>query len=93
MNLVSPQQYQALDNYLESVAMYARHLSVFDQYKRTPLADFASWQEANVATAKRLMEAEEAKLKAACGEADFRELFPENLIGNLLANKLSRTAG
>ena len=87
MNSVTPQQYQALERYLEAVAYYARNLHVLDLYKRTPLADLAAWQEDKITTAQRYMQSEEAKLNAVCG-VSYRELFPDNLISGLLASKL-----
>jgi hypothetical protein len=89
MQLASPQQYQALDRYLESVAHYALHMHILDQYKRTPLADFSGWQQTTVSAAQSQMASEEAKLNAACA-GNFRELFPEALISSLLTRKMSR---
>ena len=89
MNLASPQQYQALDQYLEAVAHYALHQHILEQYKRTPLADLSSWQETTVKSAQQQMASETAKLNAAC-TGNYRELFPEALISSLLTRKMSR---
>lgn len=91
MDLISPQQFQALDRYLDAVADYAQHLHILDQYRRTPLAEFASWQEDKVNAAKSHSEAEEAKLNAAC-KGDFKALFPATLICSLLSRKMGSRA-
>lgn len=89
MNLISPQQYQALDRYLDAVARYAHNLHLLDLLERTPMAELSSWQENDLKSAKSHMSSEEAKVNAAC-DGDFKKLFPENFIASHLTKKMSR---
>ncbi len=89
MDLISPQQYQALDQYLDAVAQYAHNLHLLDLLERTPLAELSSWQEDKIKSAKSHMGSEEAKLNAACN-GNYKDMFPENFIASHLTKKMSR---
>lgn len=91
MNLISPQQYQALDRYLDTVARYGQDLHTLDLLKRTPLAELSDWQEDRIKSAESLMKSEEMKLNAAC-DGNFKTLFPNNLVASMLAKKMSSHA-
>ena len=87
MDLISPQQFMALDRYLDAVANYAQNLHILDLYRRTPLADLAGWQEDKVKSAQSHMASEEAKVNAACA-GNFKALFPDTFTGPLLSRKM-----